>query len=138
MVSERDSCVRETVSEAKKIKKREPSANRTARVTGRHSFSLSAAKSKGGNLKRHPYFFEAKVAVPHRGARPEPYGSAGEKSSSRSALRYFFLPSLDPFRRENGCKAYKETRVPAPQAGCLTDKIKGYGNKRRERIQRMV
>jgi hypothetical protein len=49
------------------------------------------------NFKRHPYFFEAKVAVPHRGARPKPYGSAGKKSSSRSALRYFFQPSLDTF-----------------------------------------
>ena len=64
MVSERDSCIRETVSEAKKIKKRELSANRTARVTGRHSFSPSGEKSKGGNLKRHPHFFEAEVAVP--------------------------------------------------------------------------
>ena len=26
--------------------------------------------------------------------------------------------------RENGCKAFKETRVPAPRAGCLTDKSK--------------
>ena len=66
MVPERDLCARKTVSEAKKIKKREPPANRTARVTNRHSFSPSGDKSKGGNLKRHPYFFEAKVAVPHR------------------------------------------------------------------------
>lgn len=49
------------------------------------------------NRKGHPHFFEAKVAVPHRGARPGPCGLAGEKSSSRSALRYFFLPSLDAF-----------------------------------------
>lgn len=56
MVSERDSCVRETVSEAKKIKKREPSANRTARVTGRHSFSPSDDKSGGGKLQKTPLF----------------------------------------------------------------------------------
>ncbi len=56
MVSERDSGVRETVSEAKKIKKREQSANRTARVTGRHSFSPSADKSKGGKHQKAPSF----------------------------------------------------------------------------------
>lgn len=56
MVSERDSCVRETVSEAKKIKKRELSANRTARVTGRHSFSPSDDKSGGRKPQKTPSF----------------------------------------------------------------------------------
>ena len=78
-------------------KKRESPTNRTARVSNRHSFSPSGEKIKGGNLKGHPYFFEAKVAVPHRGARLGPAGRLGKKSSSRSALRYFFLPSLDTF-----------------------------------------
>ena len=56
MVSERDSCVRETVSEAKKINKRELSANRTARVTGRHSFSPPSDKSGGRKQKKTPSF----------------------------------------------------------------------------------
>lgn len=56
MISERDLCARETVLEAKKIKKREPSANRTARVTGRHSFSPSGDKSKGGKPQKTPSF----------------------------------------------------------------------------------
>ena len=44
---------------------------------------------------RHTRFFEAKVAVPPPERKAKPFGSAGKKLSSRFALRYFFLPSLD-------------------------------------------
>ncbi len=109
--------------EAKKIKKSRRAANRTRGVTGRHPFSPSGCNSEGENRKGHTYFFEAKVAVPHRGARPGPCGSAWKKSSSlRSGI--FSSRALTTFRWENGCKAYKETRVPVPRAGCLTDKSK--------------
>ncbi len=103
-------------------KKRESPTNRTARVSNRHSFSPSGEKIKGGNLKGHPYFFEAKVAVPHRGARLGPAGRLGKNHPHAPRSGIFSCRALTPFRRENGCKAYKETRVPAPQAGCLTDK----------------
>lgn len=52
MASERDSCARETVSEAKKIKKRELPANRTARVTGRHHFSPAGDNSRYKKQKK--------------------------------------------------------------------------------------
>ncbi|MCD8135797.1 MAG: hypothetical protein LUH01_07560, partial [Parabacteroides gordonii] len=83
MVSERDSLTRQTVSGAKKIKK-----NQDGLQTGREvspadiPFHRQVIIPKVENKKGHPHFFEAKVAVPHRGARPGPYGSAGKKSSS--------------------------------------------------------
>lgn len=77
-------------------KKRESPTNRTARVSNRHSFSPSGEKIKGGNLKGHPYFFEAKVAVPHRGARLGPAGRLGKIILTLRAP-VFFLPSLDTF-----------------------------------------
>ena len=65
--------------------------------TGRHvspadiPFHRQVIIPEVGSRKRHPHFFEAKVAVPHRGARPEPCGSAGKKSKQ---FLMFFLDSL--------------------------------------------
>jgi len=85
-------------------------------------FHRQVKNPEAENLKRHPHFFEAKVAVPHRGARPGPAGRRGKNHPHAPRSGIFSCRALTPFRRENGCKAYKETRVPAPQAGCLTDK----------------
>lgn len=46
--------------------------------------------------KGHTYFFEAKVAVPHRSARPGPTGRRGKIILALRAP-VFFLPSLDAF-----------------------------------------
>jgi hypothetical protein len=56
MASERDSCARKTVLEAKKIKKRELSANRAARVTGRHYFSPAGDNSQCKKQKKTPSY----------------------------------------------------------------------------------
>lgn len=56
MISERYSCAPKTVSEAKKIKKRKLSANRTARVTGRHSFHRQVTNPEVENIKNTPSF----------------------------------------------------------------------------------
>ncbi|MBS6965094.1 MULTISPECIES: hypothetical protein [Bacteroides] len=71
-----------------------------------------------------PRFFEAKVVVPHRSARPGPSGRRGKNHPHASRFGIFSCRALMPFRRENGCKAYKETGVPAQQAGCITNKMK--------------
>ena len=77
---------------------------------------FSANRSKGPPC--------AAGGVSHRSARPGPAGRRGKNHPRALRSGIFSCRALTLFRRENGCKAFKETRVPAPRAGCLTDKSK--------------
>lgn len=85
-----------TVSCAKETK------NGNSPQTGRHvspsdiPFHRRRIIAGGKSRKGHTHFFEAKVAVPHRSARPGPAGRRGKIILALCAP-VFFLPSLDAF-----------------------------------------